>query len=361
MSAAADRQALFAGTGSIVPGLSFDSAKLERYLRERLPEFRGPLRVEQFKGGQSNPTYLVEASSGRYVLRRKPPGKLLPSAHAIEREYRVTQALQRVGFPVVRPLHLCERSDVIGTPFFLMEYVEGRIFWEPHAPGLAAEEREELYDSLNRTIAELHQTDFRALGLGDYGRPEGYVARQVRRWSEQYRKSQTQRIEEMEKLMELLPHMLPQQSQTALIHGDYRLDNCIIDPAEPRVIAVLDWELSTIGDPIADFTYQLMQWHIPPDTTGGGVGSLVGRDRDAPGLPSMEDYVARYCKRRGLSGIPDLNIYLAYNFFRLAAIFQGIAGRVREGTASNPHAELMGRQVRPMAVKAWAFAKEAAA
>lgn len=361
MNGTADRQALFAGTRSIAPALSFDCQRLEHYLREHLPGFSGPVQAEQFKGGQSNPTYFVKARSGRYVLRRKPPGPLLPSAHAIEREYRVTKSLHSVGFPVARPLLLCEEADVIGTAFYVMDFVEGRVFWEPHAPGISANERKELFDSLNETIARLHMIDFAALGLGDYGRPQGYVARQLKRWSEQYRASQTQVIEEMDRLIEWLPKILPETSQAALVHGDFRLDNCIVDATEPRVVAVLDWELSTIGDPIADFTYQLMQWQMPADRQGGGVGSLLGHSQDAPGLPSMEEYVAKYCERCGLSGIPDLNIYLAYNFFRLAAIFQGIAGRVRDGTAANPHAALMGRQVKPMAVKAWEFVEEAKA
>lgn len=354
-----DRQTLFAGTDEVVPALRFDVTALEGYLARRINGFRGPLSIEQFKGGQSNPTYLVTARSGRYVLRRKPPGRLLPSAHAIEREFRITQALQSIGFPVAPPHVLCEDPGVIGTQFYLMEYVGGRIFWEPHAPGLTAGERRSLYSSLNETIATLHMIDYASLGLENFGKPQGYVTRQVKRWSEQYRASQTQSIEEMEQLMEWLPAVVPEQSQAALIHGDFRLDNCIIHPAEPRVVAVLDWELSTIGDPIADFAYQLMQWHMPADAQGGGVGSLAGHSEDAPGLPSFEEYVAEYCERRGLTGLPDLNIYLAYNFFRLAAIFQGIAGRVRDGTASNPNAQLMGRQVRPMASMAWRFAREA--
>jgi aminoglycoside phosphotransferase (APT) family kinase protein len=359
VSGQVDRQALFAGTGKVAPGLQFDATALERYLAERLDGFSGPLRIERFKGGQSNPTYFVNAKSGRYVLRRKPPGKLLPSAHAIEREYRVTQALQIAGFPVAPPLILCEDASVIGTAFYLMEYVEGRIFWEPHAPGLSASERRHLYSSLNETISTLHMIDYVKLGLEDFGKPKGYVARQVKRWSEQYRASQTQTIEEMDRLIAWLPRVAPEQPVPALIHGDFRLDNCIIHAAEPRVVAVLDWELSTIGDPIADFAYQLMQWHMPADAQGGGVGSLAGHLEDAPGLPSFEEYVAEYCERRGLQGLPDLGIYLAYNFFRLAAIFQGIAGRVRDGTATNPHAQLMERQVEPMAKMAWTFAREA--
>jgi aminoglycoside phosphotransferase (APT) family kinase protein len=295
------------------------------------------------------------------VLRRKPEGKLLPSAHAVEREYRVTHMLHTAGFPVPRPLVLCEDNNVVGTPFYVMDFVEGRIFWEPHAPGLTAGERHELFESLNETIASLHMIDYRTLGLESFGRPEGYVMRQVKRWSEQYRASQTRKVEAMDRLIDALPSMVPQQTQASLIHGDFRLDNCVIDPMRPRVIAVLDWELSTLGDPIADFTYQLMQWHMPADISGGGVGSLVGKEDEAPGLPSMEAYVHSYCRRRGIQGIANLDLYLGYNFFRLAAIFQGIAGRVRDGTAANPHAELMAQQVEPMALKAWEFARKAGA
>jgi aminoglycoside phosphotransferase (APT) family kinase protein len=361
MNGAMDRQSLFAGTRSVAPALQFDSARLETYLAGKLNGFAGPIKIEQFKGGQSNPTYKLETRAARYVLRRKPPGPLLPSAHAIEREYRVTEALYRSGFPVPRPLVLCEDSTVVGTAFYLMEHVEGRVFWEPYAPGLSAMERRALFDSLNETIARLHSFNPEALGLSDFGRPEGYVSRQIKRWSAQYRASQSEEIEEMERLMAWLPQVAPTHSQPALIHGDYRLDNCIVHAEEPRIAAVLDWELSTIGDPIADFTYHLMQWHMPENPDGGGVGSLKGHEDDAPGLPSFANYIESYCARRGLSGIPDLNVYLAYNFFRLAAIFQGIAGRVRDGTAANPHAAMMERQVRPMAATAWEFAKEAQA
>jgi aminoglycoside phosphotransferase (APT) family kinase protein len=355
------RQELFSGTRAIPSAQSMDLAKLEAYLASAISGFAGPLQIEQFRGGQSNPTYLLESPSGRYVLRRKPQGRLLPSAHAVEREYRVTQALHAIGFPVPRPLVLCEDLDVLGTVFYVMSHVEGRIFWEPHAPGLAAAERREIFESLNDTIASLHMIDYESLGLAGFGRPEGYVLRQIKRWSEQYRSSQTRNIEAMDRLIERLPSIVPQQTQFALIHGDFRLDNCIIDATRPEVIAVLDWELSTLGDPIADFTYQLMQWHMPADVSGGGVGSLAGKEREAPGLPSMEAYVRSYCRRRGIDGIPHLDTYLAYNFFRLAAIFQGIAGRVRDGTAANPHAELMAQQVEPMAARAWDFARRAGA
>lgn len=361
MMVGANRQELFSGTRAIPGAQSVKLAKLETYLAHSIPGFIGPLQIAQFRGGQSNPTYLLQAASGKYVLRRKPEGKLLPSAHAVEREYRVTLALAAIGFPVPHPLVLCEDVTVLGTPFYVMDHVDGRIFWEPHAPGLTAGERSGLFQSLNETIAGLHLIDYRTLGLESFGRPEGYVMRQVKRWSEQYRASQTCKIDEMDRLIEALPLMVPQQTQSSLIHGDFRLDNCVVDPTQPRVIAVLDWELSTLGDPIADFTYQLMQWHMPADFSGGGVGSLVGKEQEAPGLPSIEAYVHSYCRRRGIEGIPHLDMYLAYNFFRLAAIFQGIAGRVRDGTATNPHAELMAQQVEPMAVKAWEFARKAGA
>jgi aminoglycoside phosphotransferase (APT) family kinase protein len=361
MMGGAKRQELFSGTRAVPRAQFMDLAKLEVYLIGTISGFAGPLQIEQFKGGQSNPTYLLESPSGTYVLRRKPQGKLLPSAHAVEREYRVTQALHSKGFPVPRPLVLCEDVNVLGTAFYVMSHVEGRIFWEPHAPGLSAGERRELFESLNETIASLHMIDYEALGLASFGRPEGYVLRQIKRWSEQYRISQTRKIEAMDHLIERLPSIVPQQTQFALIHGDFRLDNCIIDPTRPRVIAVLDWELSTLGDPIADFTYQLMQWHMPADVSGGGIGSLAGREKQAPGLPSMEAYVRSYSQRRGIKEIPHLNTYLAYNFFRLAAIFQGIAGRVRDGTAANPHAELMAQQVEPIAARAWEFARRAGA
>ena len=265
-----DRQEAFSGTqpaGDI-------SDRLIPYLAAHIAGFRAPAAIAQFKGGQSNPTYLITATSGRYVLRRKPPGKLLPSAHAIDREYRVTSALAAQGLPVALPLHYCVDESVIGTEFFVMEHVEGRMFWEPWAPGLAAEERALLFASLNETIARLHSVDPVACGLGDFGKPEGYVARQIKRWSEQYRLSATENIAEMERLMAWLPTACPAQSRAAIVHGDFRLDNCIVDAAAPRVAAVLDWELATLGDPLADYTYHLMTWFMPKSERGAGVGSL---------------------------------------------------------------------------------------
>src|SRR6266700_1827156 len=253
-----DRQTAYSGTKEVAPALAFDLARLADYLTARLPGFAGQLRVRQFKGGQSNPTYLIETPGRRYVLRRKPPGRLLPSAHAVDREFRVVSALQAQNFPVAQPLLYCEDAGVVGTPFYLMEHVEGRVFWEPHMPQAAAGERAAVYDAMNATLARLHAFDPAAIGLGDFGRGENYVARQVERWSKQYRASQTGEIEDMERLMEWLPAHLPPAAPVRIVHGDYRLDNVIVGLSAPTIRAVLDWELSTLGDPLADFTYHLM-------------------------------------------------------------------------------------------------------
>jgi aminoglycoside phosphotransferase (APT) family kinase protein len=353
-----DRQSAFSGTRPAADEI--DAARLASYLDRHVAGFRGPLMLARFKGGQSNPTYLVTTESGRYVLRRKPPGKLLPSAHAIEREYRVTAALARVDFPVARPLHYCTDTGVIGTEFYLMDHVEGRVFWEPWAPGLAPDERARLFGALNRTIARLHKLDASALGLADFGKGEGYVARQIKRWSEQYRASASELIPEMDRLIAWLPQACPAQRATAIVHGDFRLDNCIIAPDKPDVAAVLDWELATLGDPLADYTYHLMMWWMPRSARGGGVGSLLGHEAD-PGIPPIEAYIEDYCTLTGRDGIPDLDVYLAYNFFRIAAILQGISGRVRDGTAANRNAALMASEVRPLAEAAWRFARRAGA
>jgi aminoglycoside phosphotransferase (APT) family kinase protein len=354
-----DRQAEFAGTRAVDGVQEINAERLARYLANHVDGFTGPAVIEQFKGGQSNPTYLVRARSGNYVVRSKPKGRLLRSAHAVDREFKVTKALHAAGFPAPAPFALCMDESVIGTTFYVMEFVAGRIFWEPWAPGLGADDREQLFHSLNNTLARLHELDVAHLGLADFGRSEGYVQRQIARWSEQYQRSQTARIEEMERLMTWLPGAVPAQAEARLIHGDYRLDNCIVDARKARIVAVLDWELSTIGDPIADFTYHIMQWHMPASNDGAGVGSLAGVD--VPGLPRLEEYVAEYCRRRNLEALPHSDTYLAYNFFRLAAIFQGIAGRVRDGTAINPNAAMLAGQVRPMAERAWQFAKAAGA
>ncbi len=337
-----------------------DAARLTDYLTRHVDGIAGPLQIEQFKGGQSNPTYKLTAPSASYVLRRKPPGKLLASAHAVDREFRIISALSGANYPVPRPLHLCTDETVIGSMFYVMDYVPGRVFWNPWAPGLDPKERAALFDSLNETIARLHSFDPTSLGLSDYGRPQGYVARQIKRWAEQYRASETRHIPAMERLIEWLPGACLADQPAAIIHGDFRLDNCIIDLHQPRIIAVLDWELSTLGDPVADFTYHLMQWHMPVSQTGAGVGTLKGHENE-PGLPAFADYVAAYCRRTRRAGIENLDVYLAYNFFRIAAILQGIAGRVRDGTATNAHAAAMGSQVAPLAETGWAFAKRAGA
>ena len=281
-----DRQATFSGTKDVAGALAFDAARLEAYLAARLPDFAGPLRVRQFKGGQSNPTYLLETPARRYVLRRKPPGKLLPSAHAVDREFRVISALHAQGFPVAAPVLYCADEGVVGTPFYVMGYVEGRVVWEPHMPDAPPAERAAVYDAMNATLARLHAFDPAALGLADFGRGENYVARQVERWSKQYRASQTERIDEMEHLIAWLPAHLPPPAPVRLVHGDYRLDNIILAPSAPTVLAVLDWELSTLGDPLADFAYHLMQWDMPPSESGAGVGTLLGHDLAALGIPA---------------------------------------------------------------------------
>jgi aminoglycoside phosphotransferase (APT) family kinase protein len=354
-----DRQSTYSGTKEVAERLRFDVGRLEAYLRDQVTGFAGPVSLRQFKGGQSNPTYLVGTRDRQYVLRRKPPGKLLPSAHAVDREYRVIGALHAQGFPVAEPILYCADEGIIGTAFFLMSHVEGRVFWEAEMPTSNPAERAQVYDAMNATLARLHSFDPAAIGLSDYGRGENYVARQIERWSKQYRASETEKIEDMEQLMAWLPAHLPPPRKPRLVHGDYRLDNIILAPDGPTISAVLDWELSTLGDPLADFSYHLMQWHMPPSEAG--TGSLVGFDLAALGIPSLEDYVAAYVKRTGLDPRPYLPVYSAYNFFRLAAILQGIVGRVRDGTASSTVAAAKASLVGPLAAKAWEFARQAGA
>jgi aminoglycoside phosphotransferase (APT) family kinase protein len=356
-----DRQATFSGTKEVAAALRFDDARLKAYLTQQVPDFAGPLTVRQFKGGQSNPTYFLQTPTRRYVLRRKPPGKLLPSAHAVDREYRVIRALHAHGFPVPEPVLYCADESITGTPFYVMAHVDGRVFWEPHMPASDPAERTAIYDAMNATLARLHSFDPAAIGLGDYGRGENYVGRQVERWARQYRASETDKIDDMERLMDWLPLHLPPAGPVRLVHGDYRLDNMILAADAPKVLAVIDWELSTLGDPLADFTYHLMQWHMPHSDAGAGTGTLVGLDLAALGIPSMDDYVTAYAARTGLDPRAHLPVYLAYNFFRLAAILQGIVGRVRDGTATSENAPARALMVRPLAAKAWAFARQAGA
>jgi aminoglycoside phosphotransferase (APT) family kinase protein len=356
-----DRQTTYSGTKEVAPALAFDTARLDAYLSAQLPGFAGPVTLRQFKGGQSNPTYLIQTPTRGYVLRRKPPGKLLPSAHAVDREFRAISALHPQGFPVAEPLLYCADADVVGTPFYLMSFVDGRVIWEPSMPAFTFAERGAVYAAMNATLAQLHQFDPAAIGLGDFGKGENYVARQIERWSKQYRASQTQTIDEMEELIAWLPAHVPRQQRISVVHGDYRLDNMVLADSKPELIAVLDWELSTLGDPLADFTYHLMQWEMPASEQGPGVATLKDHDLATLGIPSRDEYVAAYVARTGLDPRPDLAIYLAYNFFRVAAILQGIVGRVRDGTATNENAPARAQLVRPLAERAWAFAQQAGA
>jgi aminoglycoside phosphotransferase (APT) family kinase protein len=338
------RQDQNTGTRGVRQAHRFDEHRLGDYLSSHVESFRGPLVVSEFKGGQSNPTYLLDAQSGRYVLRRKPPGKLLKSAHAVDREFRVISALYAADFPVPRPYVLCEDDEVIGTAFYVMEYVDGRIFWELDLPGIDPDERAAIYDNVNDTIARLHSIDYHAAGLNDFGVPGNYFERQISRWSKQYRASETATVSAMNRLIDWLPENIPDDDSISIVHGDYRLDNMVLHPTEPRVIAVLDWELSTIGHPLADFTYHLMAWQMPEI----GIGSTI---------PGEEDYIRRYCERTGRDiGIPGRNFYSAFNFFRLAAILQGIAGRVRDGTAASAHAAQAVKAVQPLAELGWQYA-----
>ncbi|MBU2675895.1 MAG: phosphotransferase family protein [Gammaproteobacteria bacterium] len=345
------------GTRDVREAHRFDEQRLLDYLSSHVESFHGPLAVSQFKGGQSNPTYLLDAASGRYVLRRKPPGKLLKSAHAVDREFRVISALYSTGFPVPRPLALCEDDEIIGTTFFVMEYVDGRIFWDLDLPGLEPDERSAIYDNVNATIARLHNCDYAAIGLADFGKPGNYFARQISRWSGQYRASETGTVKSMDALIDWLPENIPEDDSASIVHGDFRLDNMILHPTRPEVIAVLDWELSTIGHPLADFTYHLMTWQMPE--IGIGSVGLAGKPLQELGIPDEEAYIEQYCRRTGReSGIPHRHFYSAFNFFRLAAILQGIAGRVRDGTAASAHAAQAVNAVQPLADLGWHFAKQ---
>jgi aminoglycoside phosphotransferase (APT) family kinase protein len=340
----------FQGTGAVAERLRFDPDRLNAWLTRNVGGFKGPIEVTQFKGGQSNPTYLLDAPSGRYVLRRKPPGKLLPSAHAIDREFRVISALYGQGVPVARPLALCLDENIVGTPFYLMAHVDGRVFWDPRLPELGPPERRAVYDAMNQTIAKLHTFDYRALGLEDWARPGNYVARQIARWSQQYRASETEKIPAMDRLIDWLPAHVPEPSGTSIVHGDYRIDNLIFDQASPRILAVVDWELSTVGDPLADFAYHVMYWRLEPDLFRG----LSGVDFEGLNIPGEAEYVASYCARTGREQIPHWDFYIAYNMFRIAAILQGIMGRVQTGTAASEHAADAGLRAKPLAEAAWA-------
>lgn len=361
MSAADERQEAYSGTKDVIEAHRFDVKKLEAYLANRIEGFQTPLEVRQFKGGQSNPTYQLITPNRKYVLRRKPPGKLLPSAHAVDREYRIISALYPTGFPVAKPYLLCEDESVIGTMFYVMDCVEGRIYWGPLLPDQTPKQRGEIYDAMNETLARLHQIDYTKIGLEDYGKPGNYIARQISRWTKQYQLSETETIENMNRLIDWLPANLPPGERSSIVHGDYRLDNMILHPTEPKVLAVLDWELSTIGDPLADFTYHLMQWQMPMGGSSAGTQTLLGQDLDVLGIPTLDQYVAMYCKRTNREQTPNMDYYAAYNFFRLAGILQGIIGRVRDGTAANTNAAANTETVKALANAAWYYAKRAGA
>ena len=347
------REALNSGTKDVAESHRFDEARLAAWMEANVEGYQGPLEVRQFKGGQSNPTYQLVTPTKKYVMRRKPPGKLLPSAHAVDREYKVITALYPTGFPVAKSYGLCTDDEVIGTWFYVMDMVEGRILWDQSLPEYQPAERHAIFMAKLKTLADLHNTDVEAVGLSDFGRPGNYFGRQVDRWSKQYRASETDKIETIDKLMDWLPQTLPSDDQTSIVHGDYRLDNMVLHATEPRVVAVLDWELSTLGEPLADFTYFLMNW------VNGSISQIP--DLKAHGIPTLDEYVAEYCRLTGRDGLPDLNWYFAYNGFRLAGILQGIVGRVRDGTANSPQAAAMADRVPLLGEMAWNFAKKAGA
>ena len=346
----------FIGTQPVADRQKFDVAALERYLTEHVEGFAGPLTVEQFKGGQSNPTFKLVTPKQAYVMRAKPGpvSKLLPSAHAIEREYRVMDALAGTGVPVAKMYALCEDESVIGRAFYVMEFVEGRVLWDQGLPDMTPDQRHAIYAEMNRVIAMLHKVDYAAVGLADYGKPGNYFARQIGRWSKQYKASETEHIEAMDRLIEWLPEHIPaDDGSTSIVHGDYRLDNLIFHPTEPRIVAILDWELSTIGHPLADFSYHLMSWHIKPD----GFRGIAGLDLPALGIPTQSEYIAMYCKATGRTSLPDVDFYLAYNMFRIAGILQGIMKRVVDGTAASAQATAAGKRARGMAELGWTYAQ----
>lgn len=326
-----------------------DVDKLATYLTAAVPGFKGPITATKFDGGQSNPTFKIEAASGEYVLRRQPPGKLLPSAHAVDREFRVMSALAGTEVPVPPMIHLCEDKSVIGSMFFLMDYCKGDIYWNPSLPEKTPAQRSAMYAEMSRVLAALHSVNVEAVGLADYGRPGNYFERQLSRWTKQYRASEIDPIPAMDELIAWLEKALPEDDgQVSLVHGDFRLDNFMWHPNEEKIMAMLDWELSTLGHPFSDIAYQCMQLRMPADNPIG-IPGLDGLDRTELGIPTEEEYVRMYCERRGIDSIPNWSFYLAFNFFRFAAIAQGVAKRALDGNASNKRASLAGKAVEPLA------------
>ncbi len=344
-------QERFVGTRPVAPQHAFDPSRLAAFMRQHVDDFRGELQLEQFKGGQSNPTFLLTAGGKQYVMRRKPPGVLLPSAHAVDREYRVISALADSDVPVAKTYALCEDKEVIGSAFYIMDYVQGRILWNSALPEFAAAERTALFAEMNRVIAALHKVDVASVGLTSYGKPGNYLERQVARWTKQYRASETERIDAVENLIAWLPQHIPAGDETRIVHGDFRIDNVIFHPTEPRILAVLDWELSTLGHPLADFAYHCMTWRMHPGQARG----MAGLPLTALGIPTEDDYVKAYCRRTGRGEISkdDWEYYMVFNMFRLVGILQGIAKRAQLGNASSADAAEAGKRTRPLAELAW--------
>ncbi len=353
-----ERQQQFSGTGEVRQGQEIDPARLDVWMRENVEGYAGPLTIEQFKGGQSNPTYKLLTPNQNYVLRRKPPGILLPSAHAVDREYKVITALHGQGFPAPRTFGLCKDDAVIGTWFYVMDCVDGRVIWDATFPDVPRDERRAYFDAMNQTMADLHMVDIEKAGLQDFGKPGNYFARQIGRWSKQYLEDKDAGVvPSMDKLVEWLPNNIPAGDEVSVVHGDYRCDNMIFHKTEPKVLAVLDWELSTLGHPLADFSYHLMMYRMPPSATTG----LIGNDLAALNIPTEDEYVAAYCARTGRDGIPNLDFYVAYNMFRLAGIIHGIRGRVVRGTAASAHAKKTAEGVELLADLAWEQARKVGA
>jgi aminoglycoside phosphotransferase (APT) family kinase protein len=345
----------FTGAKPISGRQKFSVDALQKYMQQNIAEFSGNLSIEQFSGGQSNPTFKLTTESQHYVLRTKPglSTELLPSAHAIDREFRVMDALNKAGFPTAKQYMLCMDESVIGRAFYIMDFVEGRVLWDQSLPGMTSAQRAEIYDEMNRVIAQLHTIDYETIGLSGYGKPGNYFARQIDRWSKQYKTSETEKIDAMDKLIEWLPNNIPPGEDSSIVHGDFRMDNMIFHPTEPRVLALLDWELSTIGHPLADFSYHCMSWHIAP----GDFRGIGGLDLKALGIPDEKSYIAKYCERTGKTiRSEDFNFYLAYNMFRMAGILQGIMKRYVDGTAASEQALKNGKAARPMAEMGWRYA-----